>query len=96
MVSGFLEFSAYFSNFQFPRVLLTSSKKLEVLRDRQNSVSGKNMGKQHIIVTWSDNTINVYPDNKLYAPDGYEVEKKVKMQVQNMMWEGRIEFICGM
>ena len=54
------------------------------------------MGKQHIIVTWSDNTINVYPDNKLYAPDGYKVEKKATMQIQNMMWEGRIEFICGM
>ena len=54
------------------------------------------MGKQHIIVTWSDNTINAYPDNKLYAPDGYEVGKKLTMQVQNMMWEGKIEFICGM
>ena len=54
------------------------------------------MGKQHIIVTWTDNTINAYPNNKLYAPDGYEVGKKVTMQVQNMMQEGKIEFICGM
>ena len=63
---------------------------------RQTSVTGKNMGKQHIIVTWSDNTINAYPDNTLYAPDGYEVGKKVTMQVQNMMREEKIEFICGM
>ena len=92
----FFEFSGYFSNFRFPGVLLTSSNKPEVRRGRQSSASGKNMGKQHIIVTWSDNTINAYPDNKLYAPDGYEVGKKVTMQVQNMMWEGKIEFICGM
>ena len=54
------------------------------------------MGKQHIIVTWTDNAINAYPNNKLYALDGYKVGKKVTMQVQNMMWEGKIEFICGM
>ena len=65
-------------------------------RDWQSSVSGKNMGKQHIIVTWTDNAINAYPNNKLYALDGYKVGKKVTMQVQNMMWEGKIEFICGM
>ena len=92
------KFSGYFLNFWFLRVLLTSSNKLEVRRQiyRQTSVTGKNMGKQHIIVTWSDNTINAYPDNMLYARDGYEVGKKVTMQVQNMMREEKIEFICGM
>ena len=75
----FFEFSGYFSNFRFPGVLLTSSNKLEVRRDRQSSASGKNMGKQHIIVTWSDNTISFYPDNKVYAPDGSELGKQMTM-----------------
>ena len=73
----FFEFSGYFSNFRFPGVLLTSSNKPEVRRGRQSSASGKNMGKQHIIVTWSDNTISFHPDDKVYAPDGYEVGNKV-------------------
>ena len=73
----FFEFSGYFSNFRFPGVLLTSSNKLEVRRDRQSSASGKNMGKQHIIVTWSDNTISFYSGDNVYAPDGYEVGNKV-------------------
>ena len=76
---GFFEFSGYFSNFWFLGVLLTPSKKLEVRRDRRSSASGKNMGKQHIIVTWSDNTISFYPDNKVYAPDGSELGKKMTM-----------------
>ena len=74
---GFFEFSGYFSNFWFLGVLLTPSNKLEVRRDRRSSASGKNMGKQHIIVTWSDNTISFYSGDNVYAPDGYEVGNKV-------------------